>query len=283
MPSGPKKRRAAKKKNDAGTEEKPVAAVESVSNVSEMSVGDPGIEAFDESQAAARIALQSQLMCEKENVEESKNDAVGSESVGYKSKESEYEYESSEDEFKMHVPLLEMLSEAKSTVSNGNKYDSVNQVILQVPHIEFDLKETKETECVEACERVSHAPPGKCVLSHDSFKEPPRNPCVVQVSSATVSHVVSVMKDDGHISMEGDLQEFMKQQSGSTVQMEVSSIESHDQFNGFRDEVVGLLKTLLEGNGRLKTMCQEMMCHITEISLQVQQLLEKIDSGKLIT
>lgn len=127
-------------------EEKPVVVVE----LSELGIGDTSIETFDESQVVAHIALQSHLMCEQENVEKSKDVAVGFKSVGNKSKESEYKYESSEDEFNMHVPLLEMLNEAKSTLSNGNKYDYVNQVILQVPHIEFGLKETKETECVEA-------------------------------------------------------------------------------------------------------------------------------------
>lgn len=104
-----------------------------------------------------------------------------------------------------------------------------------------------------------------------------------------VNDVESTIKEDEGIPIEGALEENFKEPNVDTSFKVPLGLISSSQVNGSpvedsgqRNDMVGLVKTLLEEIRRIRAFYEEGLCQTTEIHLRICRVLEKFDSGELI-
>ncbi|KAI3780661.1 hypothetical protein L2E82_10647 [Cichorium intybus] len=287
MPSGPKKRRAAKKKNDAGTtfanptcqEEKLVAAVElseNLSNVSIMNAGDVNVKTVKEigskgSQCVDEISLGTPLILESENVKKS-DDALVLELVVTKEKESEsFENMGKEseshplyDEFSMHVPVLDSVitveKSSETAVSRDEKSESESFGLfhLQLSLIEPSSKDTKGDECAEIGETACHG------------QLPMVNELVLAVKNSAKMNIEGFLEDpfkEAHIL----LLKRLHAMCAAIDQSRLKTLASKEAESAHLKVLAKQLMTLVEEETRLKASYDDWYLRFGQVVLQISQ------------
>ncbi|CAI9299574.1 unnamed protein product [Lactuca saligna] len=104
-----------------------------------------------------------------------------------------------------------------------------------------------------------------------------------------VNDVESTIKEDEGIPIEGALEENFKEPNVDTSFKVPLGLISSSQVNGSpvedsgqRNDMVGLVKTLLEEIRRIRAFYEEGLCQTNDIHLRICRVLEKFDSGEII-